>query len=471
MALFFLSLYIIFTIVNPAEILPVLAPLRLAFWPGILGLLCAAAALFTRGSKFAHFPQTWAMVAFMFSLCISSLINERWLGAPAAVLGGMGVSATMFFLVIWSVDSMHRMEWVRRAILFSALALCVQGLYSCLTGWDAVRLQYVYVGATNGDEDLQSTLLDSPEYQALAADYEAKGDMAGLNTLYRTAKAAAIADGRVSVRVRGNGIMNDPNDLALGIVLALPFCWMAWKKRKRTANLLHVWIPTAIMITTIYYTKSRGGMIALLGILGMLWSRRLGKVKTIILLGSVTFAMFALQFTAGRSFSDESSEGRVHAWREGFQMFFSHPILGVGFRAFRDYYSMTAHNSFVLCFAESGLLGYFFWLVLIVASLMQLSALKNTTGDPEKAALIKHWAGALWLSMWGSLIGAFFLSRTYVCLFYLLAAMICGLTITAWKLGLTVKQPAAQRVFLLTLATEFASIIGIYMIVRLDRLV
>ncbi len=78
----------------------------------------------------------------------------------------------------------------------------------------------------------------------------------------------------------------------------------------------------------------------------------------------------ALDF-GGRSLSielDESASERLVAWTEGLEMLKAQPILGVGYGQFLDHHTLTAHNSLVLCFAETGLLGCFFWVGLFVVT-------------------------------------------------------------------------------------------------------
>lgn len=57
-------------------------------------------------------------------------------------------------------------------------------------------------------------------------------------------------------------------------------------------------------------------------------------------------------------------------WSQSLTVFKSHPIFGVGIDRLSDYTDTghTAHNSFVLCMAETGVFGYFFWMGMIVAS-------------------------------------------------------------------------------------------------------
>jgi O-antigen ligase len=163
---------------------------------------------------------------------------------------------------------------------------------------------------------------------------------------------------------------------------------------------------------------------------------------------------------------DESSAfGRVDAWYEGLHMFMSHPLFGVGAGNFTDYNELTAHNSLVLVLAETGFFGYILWLAFVGYGFwMMLTILRfrsrpvagatRSTGSPsantnEPAmanSLIKTDAPAtsdepakeddwqqerslaltLLLSLCGMFAAAFFLSRSYTVLLYLLAAVVVG---------------------------------------------
>ena len=54
-------------------------------------------------------------------------------------------------------------------------------------------------------------------------------------------------------------------------------------------------------------------------------------------------------------------------------MFKSAPVFGIGFNGFTDQYEITAHNSFVLCLAELGILGSTLWMALLVTTTMGLN--------------------------------------------------------------------------------------------------
>ena len=80
-----------------------------------------------------------------------------------------------------------------------------------------------------------------------------------------------------------------------------------------------------------------------------------------------------LAFTGGRGISAADGADRLAAWASGLEMFKSAPLLGVGFGRFTDLNDITAHNSFVLCLAELGLVGSTLWIALLVTTLLGLN--------------------------------------------------------------------------------------------------
>jgi O-antigen ligase len=128
------------------------------------------------------------------------------------------------------------------------------------------------------------------------------------------------------------------------------------------------------------------------------------------------------------SVREDSAAGRVEAWGNGIAMWKTSPLWGVGFGQFGDHNQdqggLTAHNSFVLCFAELGTLGYLLWLSLIAATMWELSSMLDTldADDPDKQELIRC-ATAVRLSLIAYLATAWFLSRTYEMTLYVLLGM------------------------------------------------
>ena len=66
--------------------------------------------------------------------------------------------------------------------------------------------------------------------------------------------------------------------------------------------------------------------------------------------------------------TEASANMRFWYWSFGVELLFQHPIFGAGYGQFLELnHGMLAHNSFVQCFAELGLVGYFFWIEIMFA--------------------------------------------------------------------------------------------------------
>src|SRR5262249_5807368 len=148
---------------------------------------------------------------------------------------------------------------------------------------------------------------------------------------------------------------------------------------------------------------------------------RLGSLPAMALTALLVTGAAAIDYGGGRSLTaplDEAASGRVTAWTEGLEMLKSRPLLGVGFGQFSDYHELTAHNSFVLCFAETGTLGYFFWMGLLIVTFVELRSVTRLEGDDSGHHDLRHVAYALELSLCGFVTAAFFLSRTFIPMLY-----------------------------------------------------
>jgi O-antigen ligase len=174
-------------------------------------------------------------------------------------------------------------------------------------------------------------------------------------------------------RIRGAGFLSDPNDLAQILLIALPLAVLAWRRGRQVVNFFVVLVPVALLLWTTYLTHSRGGLIALAAIALMAARKKLGTTASTALAAVFVLGMIALDFTGGRGISAADGTDRLEAWASGLEMFKSAPIFGVGCNLFTEVHDITAHNSFVLCLAELGLLGSALWMALLVTTTMGLN--------------------------------------------------------------------------------------------------
>ena len=300
--------YLGFAIVRPQDFLPGMATLPVMS----LTLLLAFAGWLLRGARTPGAPQFLLLPLFVL-IAMASMVVNGWSGGVEFVLEQMGPSLIVFFVLASAIDDPRR-----TAATFAVIGLCamVLALHSVQQAEQGVG----WTGMTLGEDG----------------------------------------------RIRYVGIFNDPNDLGLLFVMALPmlFCIAA------RAGFLGRWFWRAgivLLLVGIYLTKSRGTQLAVL-VMGAVW---LWQKRGLLTAGSLSFAgLVGLMLLPSTRMNDldpdeESAFGRVDAWYEGFDMFRTHPLFGVGFGNFTDYNTLTAHNSFVLVLAETGFLGFVTWLAFV----------------------------------------------------------------------------------------------------------
>ncbi len=232
-------------------------------------------------------------------------------------------------------------------------------------------------------------------------------------------------------RTRYVGVLNDPNDLALYFVMMLPLVLQLcarWQSRWRRFSGYLLCMP---LLYGIYTTNSRGGMLAAGVVLSAYTFRRFArwKASAACLLVLVALVAFGPSRVRDESAGDEESvQGRISAWQTGFQVFKAHPVLGVGKDRFMDYYPLTAHNSFVLCFAENGLLGFLMW---FGAGYFVLVGLHRVIARAPPRTASHRQAVALFDGLLGFYVAGFFLSRTY----YIMLPVFLGLGVACYRLA------------------------------------
>jgi O-antigen ligase len=227
------------------------------------------------------------------------------------------------------------------------------------------------------------------------------------------------------------GIFNDPNDLCLVFIAGIPFLYAEFRTASQFIFKLLALMLVPLFTYAAWLTNSRGGV---LGILGMMGAHAIVSTHGIrrwifSAIGVVTIMIFApSRFSGG--FSRETD--RLILWGDGINLFQRYPLFGTGYNTFPDYSStyQVAHNSYIQILAETGILGYFFYIFLIFITIIQLRRASNL----KKEALVatdRAYLGACFSSLVGYLTSCYFLSRQYNAVFYVLFALTtCRILIT-----------------------------------------
>lgn len=234
-----------------------------------------------------------------------------------------------------------------------------------------------------------------------------------------------------TLRAKGTGVFGDPNDLSASIDAGLAIAAFRAYGSRGPSRAGYLALSIFYLIA-VFLTGSRGGMIALIAVtgLGVICVVRLKLLAIGLAFATgLAFLTFGPQRMTTFDAKDESAYNRFVYWDNGWKALLDEPFIGVGYGMFLDRNGgATAHNSFILCAAELGLIGYFLWMGVIVSCFRMWRTIRSREGeDPFKTDA----TGAM-LGLLGYLVAVFWISRTYsMALYVLVGAALAGQLIAA----------------------------------------
>jgi hypothetical protein len=415
---------------SPADLFPSLGSSRIMLWLAVIAVAASIPGILMGKFPFRA-PQIYLMLGLIVAVPLSRMVH-LWFGGAFTAFEAFLTSGVVFYLVVANVTTLARL----RILLIVFVSVCL------------LLLLRSVVAYYSGDIDSGLLLEQAFGYNPSTGEY------AGVLT-----------------RIRAPGFLEDPNDFAQCLLTALPFLGLAWRSGHVFRNTLFVVAPASFILYGVYLTHSRGAVIGLGMILLLLFSTRLGKTRSAIAV-AVLVAIFLSPVGGARdtNFTEASAAGRLVEWGTGISMLKSSPVFGVGYGSFLDYAELTAHNSFVLCFSELGLVGYFFWLGLIVYTVMDLNAVIRKFEASEQNSEWLRFARVLRSSLFVFLTTSWFLSRTYIVTLYMILGMVVAfIQIVKNENSQEDNSPTWSR-WKLTVALEMASLVVVYVFVRLRTL-
>ena len=297
-----LLLYVTLIYVRPAEIVPEWATIPFV---DILTGISAAIGIFSiaaKPRKILDLPQDKLLLAFWAIIVISSF--KVWFSGVYYAFLAFMPPVFVYFLIRASVQSLAQLKGLAYLLIALNVFLAVNGIVQYHTG----------VGL---------------------------GDV-----------------GMVLDRIYGLGIFNDPNDLGMTFVMAVPFVLLMIGLRGTWLifRILGI-IVLGVLLVAMYYTNSRGAILGLdatmVAYSFIKFSKPKATVVSAVLIALVTVA--APSRGSEMTFDESSAQTRIQSWAEGWAMLKSHPLTGVGYDQYTEYHYAVAHNSFVHTFAELGL--------------------------------------------------------------------------------------------------------------------
>lgn len=245
--------------------------------------------------------------------------------------------------------------------------------------------------------------------------------------------AIALANGSEQGRMWGVGKMfADPNDFALNLCVALPFCLgLLFSSRSRVAKLF--WTGASLLaLAAILSTYSRGGFLALLAVFLAIWCRFCLSIRTglfLVLVAGIGITVGLVVIgpasylnridTIAHPEDEGSAVARQHLLIRSLEITLKHPLFGVGPGQFEEVSGAwhETHNSYTQLSAEAGVPALLLFVLLLRLSFRNL---KRAQASGKRGTREWYTAGGLYCGLAGYVVGAFFLSTSYVALPYAL---------------------------------------------------
>jgi O-antigen ligase len=332
MAFFFTLLYLLTAFVSPPVLFGSLHEYHVEIIIAILALLTSLPAL--GGSRFFELPQTWAIFSLWFLIPVSITLNASMREGATAFYGFLPVMFA-YFLTALNCKTKRHLQ-----LLF--LALILGSVYFIIHGFLDLRANvspslYLY-----GEEGLR--------------------------------------------RLRGLGLINDPNDFSQVMVSLIP-CAFLLRRRSTFLNIFAIGLPVAFLVVGLYLAHSRGAAVGLMAIVILSSRRRIGTIPAVVVAGVLFAGSLAFGWSGGREVSVEAGADRLDAWVMGIEFIKTHPLLGIGNNRFGELNYITAHNSIIQCAAEDGLVGFSCWVMFIFVSMRTAVRLGVAKPDPDAVAV------------------------------------------------------------------------------------
>jgi hypothetical protein len=454
-------LYFVTYYLTPRVLFGPLAPYRIELIIAVFLMLVSAPKLML-GSFVLKSPQSLALAGLAMAVFLSVLIGAHWIGGAIQACLAFIPGPLAYFLVCLHCDSKKKLQFLAAIMLFVCLFVIANGSYEMLHG----------VPVT---DTLQPGGSDTPAQIAWNM---------GSSYLFVMRSDA----GEWFYRLRGQGQINDPNDLGQFIICVIPLVFLLWKSGKTLRNVLIVILPVCVLLLGAYLTHSRGALLALMVVAAVAARRRIGTIASVIVAGGLFAASVALQFTGGRDISATAGADRTALWGIALQLFKSHFLFGVGFGRMMDFAENTAHNSVAVCVAELGIFGLLFWSMFLLPAvrdaLIIASSGKVTEGQPIAAdvdlllqttsktetidkAEINRMGRLVFLSLLGFLVAGWFLSRAFVMTLFLLGGLVEVVYQMALQRGMVAPRMKLVRVFPYSAGLAICLVLVLYVTLRI----
>ena len=343
-------LFIAFSFFRVHEAYPALEGLNIPLALGIMMLSCVALHVFIVKSIEPVFTPELKRLLVMFAVVVAGIAfaKDRTI-AWSFVSDVYWKIILMTFAIAWLARTDADFNFVARTLVISGTLVAAVAIYNKIYGIDLVEGTRVTIG--------------------------------------RAIKRVDIEDWIDPLELKST--LSDPNDLSLVLLFPLAFSIALIIYRSSRFNTLLGLISSATIMLAIIFTQSRGGLIGVMAVLGVL-GLRLIKSRSVVIslcviagLGlGVAMGLKARQSGGEAEISesgiDDSAMGRIYAWKAALNMAAQRPLTGVGIANFRDSYffftdhwenrDKAVHSTWFQVIGETGIPGTIVFFMLVIAT-------------------------------------------------------------------------------------------------------
>jgi probable O-glycosylation ligase (exosortase A-associated) len=237
----------------------------------------------------------------------------------------------------------------------------------------------------------------------------------------------------------------DNNAMAQALVMILP---LMLHLQATAANIWvrrGMWGVMGLTVLAVLGTYSRGGLVALGVVLGLLWLKSRHRLVTALALIVIMVASLPLlpdkwygrMATIAEYDTDGSMRGRFEAWTFAYKLALDRPVLGGGFRVFKDeklYMSyvpeaLTARNFHSIYFevlGENGFVGLALFLGLGISTLLMTRRIIRAVRNRPDLAWASSLAAMIQVAIIGYAAAGVFQNFGFFDFYYTLIVMVAG---------------------------------------------
>lgn len=395
-------------------------------------------------------PSFFVLIFVAFSLCrIQELVPSLESIPVAFIFASLGIISLIINLLLhkteiyWCKEMNYFLAffvWVSASVVFS------YNFSNSFEFWHSIFLKLAIAFFL-----IAWTIREPYDYAGFVLICISSGLFISLLIVYNKYNAIGLVES-TRATINALGIIGDPNDLALFLLLPFSFAMSLLISSFLPLTLRLFGITCALLITNgIVATQSRGGLLGIIAVGIGIFSQRIKHKSIIFILGALLIIFFYHfadigERTSGGSLGletglDESASERVEAWKAAIKMGLNHPIFGVGPDNFIDNFynytkgmikkNMVAHSVWFTVLSETGFIGFFFFVSCVYLAFksirLTIKHLENSINNSGNKMYLITARGA-YFGLIGYCIAGTFLSQAYSWIFYTLFAITISLS-------------------------------------------